>query len=52
MEDVLELAKTHNLEGEIYYGNQLPKIVAVLDSKLQDDWYEILSKEEVSKTSR
>ena len=52
MEDVLDLAKNHDLEGEIHYGGQLQKIVSIIDSSMQEGWYKILSKEEVKKTER
>ena len=52
IQDVLDLAKNHNLEGEIHYGVQMQKIVSIIDSIMQEGWYKILSKEEVKKTDR
>ena len=52
MQDVLDLAEEHGLTGTVHYGTQLQKIINLLDSHLQDKWYEILAQNVVAKPNR
>ena len=52
MSDVADLAAEHQLEGELHYGDQLGKIVELLDSPLQSSWYKIVATESVQKPYR
>ena len=52
MKDVIDLAKEHNLIGDVVYGPQLGKVVGLLENHYQNDWYKILSEENVEKPQR
>ena len=52
MQDVYEIAKEHQLEGELHYGNQLQKVVVLLENYIQSNWYKIVAKEQLIKPDR
>ena len=52
MQDVLDLATEHDLTGNLHYGTQLQKVIALLDVHIQNKWYEILAQNVVAKTAR
>ena len=52
LQDSIDLATQHNLTGELHYGPQLGKAVALLDTYLQNGWYKIISEENVGKPQR
>ena len=52
MQDSVDLATEHHLEGELHYGPQLQKIVDLLESYLQNSWYKLITAESVAKPGR
>ena len=52
MQDVLDLAVEHSLTYELHYGQQLSKIVSLLESHYQNQWYKILADEQTVKVAR
>ena len=52
MQDVFDLATAHDLIGELHYGPQLGKIVALLENHNQNGWYKILAEEKTTKPAR
>ena len=52
MQDVKNLAVEHNLLGELSYGPQLDKIVALLDNYLQSAWFKAITVQNVPKPNR
>ena len=52
LQDVMDLATEHNLQGELHYGPQLGKVVSLLEGYLQTGWYKIITEESVTKQNR
>ena len=52
MQDAINLATEHDLVGELHYGDQLRKVVGLLEPYLQNGWYKIVSEESVAKPVR
>ena len=52
MNDVKDLAQEHNLMGDVIYGPHLVKVVGLLEKHCQNEWYKILSEENVDKPQR
>ena len=52
MQEVFDLAVEHGLTGELHYGQQLTKVVSVLENYYQNQWYKLLADENVGKPAR
>ena len=52
MQDAIDLAKEHKLEGELHYGPQLGKIVTQLESYMQNAWFKLITEQSVAKPNR
>ena len=52
LEDVYNLAVEHDLTGELYYGNHLPRIVSLLESHTQTKWYKLVVDEKLTKPQK
>lgn len=52
MQDAIEVATEHGLEGEIHYGPQLGHVVSLLETRYIDAWWKIVSRENIHKTQR
>ena len=52
MQDAIDVATDHGLTGEVHYGPQLQKVVAMLENYLQTLWYKIVTEESLAKPNR
>ena len=52
MQDAIDVAAEHDLIGEVHYGPQLQKVVAMLENHLQTSWYKIVTQEALTKPNR
>ncbi len=52
MQDAIDLATEHKLEGELHYGPQLGKIVTQLESYMQNAWFKLITEQSVAKPNR
>ena len=52
MQDAIDVAVEHGLEGEVHYGPQLRKIVTLLDNNLQNGWYKLITEEATAMPQR
>ena len=52
MQDAIDVATEHGLTGEVHYGPQLQKVVALLENYLQSAWFKIITEESLAKPNR
>ena len=52
VQDVTDIATEHNLKGVLQFGDQLQKIVEMLDMHMQNNWYKGIAEDDVPKEQR